>query len=91
MTVGIGNNVDKISIENILLLIPGLAFTNSLRDMFSRDTITGLVKLSESVFLDMAIATGLWDFPYFLMYGEKYWYGHPWEDFYPGECIWQQG
>lgn len=58
VTAGFGNYVDKISIGNIMLLIPGLAFTNSLRDMFSGDTITGLVKLSESVFLAMVIATG---------------------------------
>lgn len=58
VTAGFGTYVDKISIGNIMLLIPGLAFTNSLRDMFSGDTITGLLKLSESVVLAMVIATG---------------------------------
>ena len=39
--IGLGHHADLISIGNIMLLIPGIAFTNSLRDMFSGDTITG--------------------------------------------------
>ena len=41
-----------------MLLIPGVAFTNSLRDMFSGDTITGLVRFLESVLLAIIIALG---------------------------------
>ena len=32
--IGLGHHADLISIGNIMLLIPGIAFTNSLRDMF---------------------------------------------------------
>ena len=56
--VGLGHNADMISIGNIMLLIPGVAFTNSLRDMFSGDIITGLVRFIESVLLAMTIALG---------------------------------
>lgn len=55
---GLGNHADLISIGNIMLFIPGLAFTNSLRDMFSGDTITGLIRFMESVLLAVVIALG---------------------------------
>lgn len=55
---GIGSHADLISIGNIMLFIPGLAFTNSLRDMFSGDTITGLIRFMESVLLAIIIALG---------------------------------
>lgn len=56
--IGLGSHADYISIGNIMLLIPGVAFTNSLRDMFSGDTITGLVRFLESVLLAIIIALG---------------------------------
>ena len=56
--IGLGSHADFISIGNIMLLIPGVAFTNSLRDMFSGDTITGLVRFLESVLLAIIIALG---------------------------------
>ena len=34
--IGLGHHADLISIGNIMLLIPGIAFTNSLRDMLFR-------------------------------------------------------
>lgn len=55
---GLGNHVDLISIGNIMLLIPGIAFTNSLRDMFSGDIITGLIRFMESILLAIIIALG---------------------------------
>lgn len=58
VAVGFGTHVDLISIGNIMLLIPGIAFTNSLRDLFSGDTITGLIRFMESVLLAIIIALG---------------------------------
>lgn len=55
---GLGAHADLISIGNIMLLIPGIAFTNSLRDMFSGDTITGLIRFMESILLAIIIALG---------------------------------
>ena len=55
---GLGNNVDMISIGNIMLLIPGLALTNSLRDMFSGNTISGLMRFIEAILLALTIALG---------------------------------
>jgi len=56
--VGLGQSADMISIGNIMLLIPGIALTNSLRDMFSGNTISGLLRFSEAVIKALVIAFG---------------------------------
>ena len=56
--LGLGVHADLIGIGNIMLLIPGIAFTNSLRDLFSGDTITGLIRFLESMLLAIVIALG---------------------------------
>ena len=58
MNIGLGHNADKIMIGNIMLLIPGLALTSSLRDLINGDTISGLLGLFESVMKAIAIAIG---------------------------------
>lgn len=55
---GPGVHADLISIGNIMLFIPGIAFTNSLRDLFSGDTISGLIRFCESILLACIIALG---------------------------------
>ena len=50
--------MDMISIGNIMLLIPGIALTNSLRDMFSGNTLAGLMRFIEALLLAMTIAFG---------------------------------
>lgn len=55
---GLGENADMISIGNIMLLIPGIPMTNSLRDMFSGNTISGLMRFIEAVLLALVIACG---------------------------------
>lgn len=57
--LGIGQSLDMILIGNIMLLIPGLAFTISLRDMIRGDLISGLLGLCEAVIKAIAIAGGL--------------------------------
>ena len=47
-----------INIGIIMLLIPGIALTNSIRDMFSGDTISGLLRFIEALVLSVAIAWG---------------------------------
>lgn len=56
--IGLGNNVDKIMIGGIMLLIPGIAMTNSLRDMLTGDIVTGLLRLVNSLLTAAAIACG---------------------------------
>ena len=56
--MGIGNSPEKIMIGNIMLLIPGIAFTTSLRDLINGDTISGLIGLIEAIVKAIAIAIG---------------------------------
>ena len=56
--LGIGNTPEKIMIGNIMLLIPGIAFTTSLRDLINGDTISGLIGLIEAIVKAIAIAIG---------------------------------
>ena len=55
---GIGNDPAHIIIGNIMLLIPGIAFTSSLRDLINGDTISGLLGFAEAILKAMAIAIG---------------------------------
>lgn len=56
--LGFGVHSDLISIGNIMLFIPGVMFTNSLRDLFSGDTITGLIRCAESLLTAVIVALG---------------------------------
>lgn len=56
--LGIGQDPANITIGNIMLLIPGVAFTTSLRDLTNGDTLSGLLGLSEAVIKAIAIAIG---------------------------------
>lgn len=51
-------SVDTILIGTIMLLIPGVATTNATRDMLVGHTISGLMRLSESLLLAGALAMG---------------------------------
>ena len=51
-------HMDKILIGDIMLLIPGLAITNAVRNMLGGDTISGLVRLTESLIWAAALAGG---------------------------------
>lgn len=53
-----GFHADKIMIATIMLLIPGIAFCNALRDLFSGDTFAGSARLIQAVLLALTIAAG---------------------------------
>ena len=55
---GIGVHPDKIMIGNIMLVIPGIQLTTSLRDMINGDTISGLLNLSEAILKAISVALG---------------------------------
>jgi uncharacterized membrane protein YjjP (DUF1212 family) len=50
--------MDKIMIGDIMLLIPGIAMTNSIRNMLVGDTISGIMRLIESLLWAGALALG---------------------------------
>ncbi len=51
-------HTDKIMIADIMLLIPGLAITNALRDMLVGDTISGIMRFTESLLWAVGLASG---------------------------------
>ena len=55
---GIGCSSDKISIGNVMILIPGLMFTNCIREMISDNFLSGLTRFGEAVLLSLSIAVG---------------------------------
>ena len=55
---GIGRDMNQIIIGNIMLLIPGVALTNSLRDMISGDIMSGLLRFLDAILVAAAIAAG---------------------------------
>ncbi len=53
-----GCDADKIIIGNIMPLIPGIALTNSIRDVMNGDIITGFLRFFEACLIALAIAGG---------------------------------
>lgn len=51
-------NPSMINIGVIMLLIPGIPLTNSLRDVFSGDTMSGMMRCCEALVLAVVIAWG---------------------------------
>ena len=45
-------------IGDIMLLIPGIAMTNSIRDILIGDTISGIMRLIETLLWAAALALG---------------------------------
>ena len=56
--LGIAVHIDKVMIGGIMLLIPGIAMTNSIRDMLAGDIGTGLLRLANTLLVATAVACG---------------------------------
>lgn len=56
--IGVIGDPDKVIIGNIMSLIPGIGLTNALRDLFSGDSIAGLLRAVEVALTALAIAAG---------------------------------
>jgi uncharacterized membrane protein YjjP (DUF1212 family) len=56
--LGLGSHIEVILIGNIMLLIPGLSLTNSIRDIISGDTMAGILRMSEAILVSLSIAIG---------------------------------
>ena len=52
-------HTDKIIIGAIMLLVPGIAITNVMRDVIIGDFMTAISKLAEVLLVAMAIAVGI--------------------------------
>ena len=56
--LGLVTKIDMIIIGNIMSLIPGIGLTNALRDLFTGDSIAGLLRSIEAALTALAIAAG---------------------------------
>ncbi len=57
--LGIGDNMEHIMMGTIMLLTPGLALGNALRDLLCGDLIAGALRLLQVILAAVAIAAGL--------------------------------
>ena len=58
LAAGLNINLDAVIIGGIMLLIPGIALTNSLRDMISGDIMSGMLRFFDAILVAAAIAAG---------------------------------
>ncbi|MGN0467677.1 MAG: threonine/serine exporter family protein [Acutalibacteraceae bacterium] len=56
--IGFGDNAKMIMIGDIMLIIPGLMLINSVREMLCGDVVSGLLRMTESIIIALAIACG---------------------------------
>ena len=56
--VGLGENASFITIGALMALVPGVVFTNFMRDIMAGDMVAGLIKLVEALLTGGAIAIG---------------------------------
>lgn len=57
-TVTLSSNSDIITIGSIMLLVPGIAFTNAIRDILMGDYLSGVSKGMEAFLIAVGIAIG---------------------------------
>lgn len=55
---GIGHNLDMVMIGTIMLLIPGLAFGNAIRDLLFGDTVSGIIQFVQALLTAIMVAFG---------------------------------
>ena len=58
VTVGLGRNLDAITIGTLMVLVPGMALTNAMREIMAGDLISGLSRTAEVLLVATAIALG---------------------------------
>lgn len=55
---GLGRNLDAITIGTLMVLVPGMALTNAMREIMAGDVISGLSRTAETLLVATAIALG---------------------------------
>lgn len=55
---GLASHLDKIIIGSIMLLVPGIAITNAIRDTIAGDLLAGVSRALEAFLIAIAIAIG---------------------------------
>ena len=57
--LGWGHRLESMMIGGIILMVPGMAFTNAIRDMADGDYISGSVRMLDAVLVFFCIAMGV--------------------------------
>lgn len=57
--LGFGENIGNMVVGTMILMIPGVAFTNGLRDVANEDYIAGLTRLADALMIFISIAMGV--------------------------------
>ncbi len=56
---GPGQNMDRVIVGAIMPLIPGLGFTNAIRDVLKGDFMSGLCRITDALIIAVSIAAGV--------------------------------
>lgn len=59
LNIGIGSDVHKVIIASVMPLVPGVCFTNAIRDIFEGDYISGGSRIFEAIVIGIAISIGV--------------------------------
>ena len=59
LKLGIGDNLGNMVVGTLILLIPGVAFTNGLRDIANEDYLAGMTRLADALMMFLCIAIGV--------------------------------
>ncbi|MCQ2109983.1 MAG: threonine/serine exporter family protein [Bacteroidaceae bacterium] len=59
MNLGFGQNFGNMIVGTIILLIPGVAFTNGIRDLAGQDYLAGSARLLDAIMTFLCIAIGV--------------------------------
>jgi len=57
-SLGLVGSMDTIIIGSIMLLVPGIAITNAIRDTIAGDLVSGISRSIEALFIAVAISSG---------------------------------
>lgn len=62
-------NIDKIIIGSIMILVPGVAITNSIEDALYGDMVSSISRMGEAIFIAIAVGIGV---AIMLLFGMKW-------------------
>lgn len=52
-------NMDKIIIGGLIILVPGIPFTTSIRDFFNGDYLSGTIRMIDALIVAVCMAIGV--------------------------------
>ena len=56
--LGLGRSVDIVTIGVLMVLVPGVALTNAMREIMAGDVFSGLSRTADAILVASAIALG---------------------------------